>query len=168
MMLDNVLWFIAGSLFGVIAGMAVNVRRVLMPDGKARLRFSTLPFTRAQQLMYIAVGLVAVLGVIMTARVNSENSEITQRQQEQVNRQQACNNTLIEAINARALLAQEDSQNLQRLLSAVGNLILDDAPPSGADRRVQLQMAFSEYLRVLDDNVKRRATHPLPSPDCGR
>lgn len=168
MMIDNVLWFIAGSLFGVIAGMAVNVRRVLMPDGKVRFRFSTLPFTRAQKLMYFSVGLVAVLGVVMTARVNSENSALTRQQQEQVDRQQACNNVLIEAISTRGRLAQEDSQNLQRLLTTVGNLVLNTAPPSDAERRTQLRVAFTDYLRVKDATEAERRANPLPAPDCGK
>lgn len=168
MMIDNALWFLAGSLFGVIAGMAVNVRRIVMPDGKVRLRFSTLPFSRAQRVMYFAVGLVAVVGVVMTARTNSANSDLTQRQQEQVDRQQECNNVLVEAINARARLAQEDSQNLQRLLSTVGNLVLEPSPPTDVDRRQQLQVAFADYLRTLNATQAERSAHPLPSPDCGR
>lgn len=168
MMIDNLLWFISGSLCGVIAGMAINVRRVLMPDGKVRLRFSTPPFTRVQKLMYFWVGLVAVIGVIMTARVNSSNSELTRQQQEQVDRQQACNNDLIEAINTRAKITQEDSQNLQRLLSAVGGLVLGPAPADDAERRLQLQRDFAEYLRVRDANEAQRTANPLPSPDCGK
>lgn len=168
MMIDNVLWFLAGSLFGVIAGMAVNVRRVVDRDGRARLRFSTLPFTRTQKLMYFAVGLVAVLGVIMTARVNSQNSNLTHLQQEQVDRQQECNNTLIAVINARTQLAQEDSQNLQRLLTSIGTLVSASSPPPDADRRAQLQTAFADYLRTRDATEAQRRLHPLPAPDCGR
>lgn len=168
MMMDNVLWFLAGSLFGIIAGMAVNVRRVVDEHGKASLRFSSMPFSRTQRLLYFAVGLVAVLGVVMTARVNSQNSNLTKMQQEQVDRQQACNNTLIGAINTRARLATEDSNNLQRLLSSVGNLVMSSTPATDVERRQQLQTAFTEYLRVRDATDAERAAHPLPSPDCGK
>lgn len=168
MMIDNALWFLAGSLFGVIGGMAVNVRRIVQPNGKTRLRFSTLPFTKAQRVMYFAVGLVAVVGVVMTARTNTANSDLTESQQHQVDRQQACNNQLIEAINARAKLAQEDSQNLQRLLTVVGGLVLESAPPTEGERRQYLQVAFADYLKVRDATEAERRAHPLPSPDCGR
>lgn len=167
-MIDNLLWFLAGSLFGVIAGMAVTVRRIILPDGRVRLRFSTLPFSRAQRVMYFAVGLVAVTGVVMTARTNSANSDLTQAQQEQVDRQQACNNALIEAITARSTLTQEDSANLQRLLSTVGGIVLEPLPPTDSERRQILQVAFAEYLRVRDATQVERLAHPLPSPDCGR
>ncbi len=166
-MIEHLLWTVAGAFPGFFAGICTNVKRVEQPDGKVRIVLTAMPYTRAQRAVYIAIGAVAAVGAVMTAKINGDNARLASDEQQQAQRQQVCNNQLIAAINARAGIAQQDTENLQRLLSGLGTLVLNPAPPTEVTR-AQARAVFADYLRIEAGNELQRKSHPLPSPECGK
>lgn len=168
-------WLSGAMVFaGFLAGMAINTRTFVFPGGKRIVYLSMMPWTRAQRVLYLSVGSVSVLGAIVTARTASEHvaeakrlDAVTTLQHQQIDRQQACNNQMTAAINARATITAQDATNLQNLLLGVGTLV-QSTPSQTADARKRFQTLFAVYMQVQAANNKQRAANPLPSPSCGK
>lgn len=157
-MLDSLLWFLAGGLTSTVIHLGLSVRRIITPDGKVRITVAVLPFNAVQRVLFVSVGLVSVIGTIAMARVATDENALAARQT-------ACNAQLIAAINARADVTDQDSTNLNNLLTGIGQII-GNSPSAAA--RAQAQKLFLTYLRARDANNKQRQAHPLPPVNCGK
>lgn len=169
MTVENLLYTLAGVGVGFAAGMAVQVWWVRDSDGGRRVRVQLA--SHWHRAFFLAIGLLSVFSVALTARANDtaqkqteKLAEITTAQQQQVARQTFCNRELIRVININTDLNAENARLLDELLVAVGEQVTSTAGDREA-RRTAVAVAFDAYLTAKQKNIEER--QPYPPPDCG-
>lgn len=166
MSLENLLYTLAGMGVGLAIGLALSVRWARNEDGQPVVRVTLS--SRWQRAFYIAIGVMAVFSVALASVRNYQDTDqtrqlaaITRTQQQQVARQTFCNRELIRVINENSTVTASDRDNVDGLLAAVGDLVLNP----GADSTGKLRDAFRVYTETKAANAAAR--QPYPPPDCG-
>ena len=165
---ENVIFTLAGFAFGVLLGLAINVR--WLDDGdtrKVHLSFSS----RFQRYSYYAIGVLAVVSVALTAVKNNnderqtrELAAVTAAQSETVARQTFCNQELIRVISANAQTNAQVRRYQEALLKGIGNVVLLNPPPDSAARDAQIRELFADYSLAEADAQQQREPYPA---NCG-
>lgn len=164
---ENVIFTLAGFAFGVLLGLAINVRWI--DDGdtrKVNLSFSS----RFQRYGYYAIGVLAVVSVALTAVKNNnderqtrELAAVTAAQSETVARQTFCNQELIRVISANAQTNAQVRRYQEALLKGIGNVVLNP-PPDSAARDAQIRELFADYSLAEAEAQQQREPYPA---NCG-
>lgn len=163
---ENVIFTLAGFAFGVLLGLAINVR--WLDDGdtrKVNLSFSS----RFQRYSYYAIGVLAVVSVALTAVKNNnderqtrELAAVTAAQSETVARQTFCNQELIRVISTNAQTNAQVRRYQEALLKGIGNVVLN--PPDLAARDAQIRELFADYSLAEAEAQQQREPYPA---NCG-